>query len=176
MVSDDCGANWTTVWSKSGSALATAGPMPTAFIPNDPQNFTDWSTAQVFMPGFNKSSVLVKFVTTNDNGNNLFIDNVNLYQKNPTGIAKNSTSAFNLNIYPNPSTGVANLSISSPVSTDSKVTVYNTLGQIVFEKNITLTEGSNVVTVDVKDFSAGVYNVVIDSKTSSLTKKLTVTK
>ncbi|MDI1356231.1 MAG: T9SS type A sorting domain-containing protein [bacterium] len=180
LVSDNCGNTWTSVWSKSGAALATSAQSPLSnapYLPNT-SDFGDWQTALVNLSGYNKNNLLVKFQTTSDNGNNLYLDNVNLSQKSPlpNGISKNSNSAFNLNIYPNPANGTANLNITVATAGDSKVTVINTLGQIVFEKNSTLTAGSNAIAVDVKEFANGVYYVVVDTNTGSLTKKLTVSK
>jgi hypothetical protein len=128
------------------------------------------------MTGFNKNNVLVKFVATSDNGNNLYIDNINLSQKNPTGISKTNVSAFGVNLYPNPAAGMTNLNITASKASEGKITVTNTLGQVVFAKTTTLTQGSNTVSIDVKEYAAGVYNVVIDSNEGSVTKKLTVTK
>jgi hypothetical protein len=54
--------------------------------------------------------------------------------------------------------------------------VINTIGQVVMVKESTLTPGANVISLEVKELAAGVYNVVIDSDAGSSTKKLTITK
>jgi hypothetical protein len=74
-ISDDCGVNWTNMYSKSGSALSTRGPVTTAFVPTA----TQWRKEVISLAGYS-GDVLVKFVATSAFGNNLYLDNVNLSQ------------------------------------------------------------------------------------------------
>ncbi len=175
MASSNCGSTWSTVWSQSGSNLATAPAQDAAYLP-DPADFTQWQTAIVNLPAFNNGSVLVKFVTTAGLGNNLYIDNVNLRQGNPSGIAKSASNGFNLNIFPNPASGLASVNVSSAVSVKATVTVFNTLGQVVYSNPTDLTAGNTVIALDVKEFAAGVYNVVVATEKTTVTRKLTVSK
>jgi hypothetical protein len=177
MVSDNCGATWTSVWSKSGLNLATTQDQTSSYIPdNVVKDFTQWRTEMVTLTGFAKSNVLVKFVATSDNGNNLYLDNVNLAQKDPVGIVKTNSSAFGVNVFPNPASGIANININSVKAGDVKITVVNAIGQVVLTKSTSVSEGGNNVVIDVKEFASGIYSVVVDSEKGSVTKKLTVTK
>jgi hypothetical protein len=175
MVSTNCGSTWTNLWSKAGTNLATASPQTGSYLP-DANDFTQWQTAVVDLSAYNKTDVLVKFVTTSDNGNNLYLDNVNLRQNNPTGISKSTVNGFDLNIFPNPTTGATNIKVTSPQAGKANVTVFNTLGQVVYQNEVNLTAGTNNITLDAKEFATGVYNVVIDTQSTSVTKKLTVSK
>lgn len=75
MVSDDCGVNWTTVYTKNGSALMTsAGPVTSPFTPSA----GEWRTDTVFLNGYANKDILIKFVGTSDYGNNMYLDNINL--------------------------------------------------------------------------------------------------
>ena len=177
MVSNNCGQSWTPVWSKSGLGLATSAEQTTAYLPdNVVKDFTQWRTEVVTLTGFAKSNLLVKFVATSDNGNNLYLDNVNLAQKDPVGIAKSNSSAFGVNVFPNPASGIANININSVKAGEMKITFVNAIGQVVYTKNASVSEGGNNVIVDVKDIASGIYSVVVDSGNGSVTKKLTVTK
>lgn len=173
-VSDNCGATWTNVYNSHGTAMATALPTSNEYIPNS-QDPSEWKTETVNLAGFNKPSVIVKFVTTSDNGNNLYLDNINL-AKNITGISKTSSSPLNVSLFPNPTNGVTFLKINSAKGSDAKITVLNTLGQVVFVKQVVLTEGSNTLQIDMKEYANGIYNVLIDSKDGSTVKKLHLTK
>src|SRR5690606_29325681 len=115
---------WTNVWSKSGSNLASADPIGVNFIPNS-QEFWQWKTEIFSLAGFNKNSVLVKFVATSDNGNNLYLDNINLQQKNPVGIKQSVNAAYNMNVFPNPTSGLTSITVNTPSSVTAKLTVYN---------------------------------------------------
>jgi hypothetical protein len=180
--SSDCGANWTSFFDKAGTSLADIDPTTGiaradlfAYTP-DPSDASHWRTESINLTGFNKPNVLVKFVTTSDNGNNLYLDNINLQQKNPLGISKVNTGGFNTEVFPNPSNGVTTVRVNSKVAGSAKITVSNTLGQLVYTKDLTLETGVNNVTIDVKDFASGIYNVVVDSKNGQSVNKLTVSK
>jgi hypothetical protein len=178
LVSDDCGQNWTSVWSKSGTNLATANPQTTFYLP-DPNDFTQWQTPLITLTGFNKSAVIVKFRVTNDKGNSLYIDNINLKQSSPsipTGISTAALSYKNVNIYPNPTSGLTTLDLSSENASEVKISVINSLGQVAIQKTAMLTEGSNSLSLDVKGLAEGIYSVVIDSKEGSVKQKITVIK
>jgi len=177
MVSTNCGNTWSTVWSQSGSSLATAPAQDFSFLP-DPSDFTQWQTAQIALTGYANNSVLVKFVTTAGLGNNLYVDNINLRQPNssPTGITKSSINGFNLNVFPNPASGLASVNVTAPVSVKANVTVLNTLGQVVYSSQADLAAGNNTIALDVKEFAAGVYNVVVSTEKTTVTRKLTVSK
>jgi hypothetical protein len=173
--SSDCGATWTTVYASGGSALTNVLPIQYEYIPSsaDP---SEWRTEAAALTGFNKDNVIVKFVTTSDNGNNMYIDNINLSQKNPTGISKVSAAKLNVAMFPNPSNSVTNIKINSAKAGDASVKVINTLGQVVSEKHSTLTEGFNAIELNVSDLATGIYNVSIETAGGSVVKKLTVIK
>jgi len=174
LVSTNCGATWTNVYSKAGSILATSAAATTSFNALQTQ---DWITENIALTGFASSSVLVKFVATNDYGNNMFIDNVNLSQPNPfVGLAKISRDDANISIFPNPATNETTLKIKSDNSVNSNVKVMNTLGQIVYTKQISLNPGTNNFKIDTKEFANGVYFLVVESEKNSTSKKLVISK
>ncbi|PBQ31849.1 hypothetical protein CNR22_08730 [Sphingobacteriaceae bacterium] len=74
LVSDDCGANWTNVYSKNGAGLMTAPVVTSPFTPSASQ----WRTDTVFLSGYANKDLLIKFVGTSDYGNNMYLDNINL--------------------------------------------------------------------------------------------------
>ncbi|WP_338812809.1 choice-of-anchor J domain-containing protein [Bernardetia sp. Wsw4-3y2] len=99
-VSTDCGATWqpTSIYSKTGDALATVTPSSTtAFIPTAANQ---WRREAASLNAYLGQSIKIRFVTTNANGNNLWIDNVRIYDARPeiqfattaTTITENSTT------------------------------------------------------------------------------------
>ncbi len=171
--STNCGTTWTSIYMKAGTTLTTAPLTTAAFVPTA----TQWRNEVVALPAgaSNNPSVLVRFTATSDYGNNLYIDNVNLGAI-PTSIKATATTDFNVSLYPNPSADFTNLNVTTKTATSAKVFVYNTVGQLVFDKAITLTEGFNNVVIDTKNFSSGIYNVVLSTSNGSTVKKLTVNK
>ncbi|PIY10280.1 MAG: hypothetical protein COZ18_06215 [Flexibacter sp. CG_4_10_14_3_um_filter_32_15] len=82
-VSTDCGATWVTtpLYSKTGTDLATVATTSTAaFIPTAANQ---WRRESVSLNAYIGQSVKVRFVTVNANGNNLWIDNIKIYDARP---------------------------------------------------------------------------------------------
>ncbi|AFM02904.1 fibronectin type III domain-containing protein [Bernardetia litoralis DSM 6794] len=83
-VSTDCGATWipTPIYSKTGTDLATVTTTSTAaFIPTVTNQ---WRRESVSLNAYIGQSIKVRFVTVNANGNNLWIDNIKIYDARPT--------------------------------------------------------------------------------------------
>ena len=175
MVSNNCGSSWTNVYSSSGYTLATALPMPMAYLP-DVNDISQWQTVTINLTGYNSASVLVKFVVTNDNGNNLYIDNVNLNQTQPVGLIKETKLSNQVSIFPNPTSGNATLKVFSLTSGKSKLILINTMGQIASSKTIDLFSGNNNILIDTKEFSNGIYSVVLETATETVVKKISISK
>ena len=175
MVSNNCGSSWTNVYSSSGYTLATALPMPMAYLP-DVNDISQWQTVTINLTGYNSASVLVKFVVTNDNGNNLYIDNVNLNQTQPVGLIKETKLSNQVSIFPNPTSGNATLKVFSLTSGKSKLILINTMGQIVSSKTIDLFSGNNNILIDTKEFSNGIYSVILETATETVVKKISISK
>lgn len=70
-------------------------------------------------------------------------------------------------IYPNPTTNFVNIHAAR----DAKVSVYNSLGILVFES----LQQENIQTIDLSEFESGVYMVSIDSQSSSKAFRLVKT-
>ncbi|MDB9961221.1 T9SS type A sorting domain-containing protein [Oceanihabitans sp.] len=70
-------------------------------------------------------------------------------------------------VYPNPANGQVNISLNSP---QASVKLYTIKGQLIFEKE--LSQGIN--SVNISDFSSGLYVVAIQSEDNVSTKKLVI--
>lgn len=175
LVSDDCGANWSNVYSNAGSMLATAPPVASAYVP-DLNDETQWRTEVINLTAFAKPQVLVKFVVTNDNGNNIYIDDVNLMQSTSVGLVNQNKNYIGFDVFPNPTNGEVTLKINAANSGKTFISVSNMLGQLVFEKQVNMLSGINTIQIDTKDFAVGVYNITVMSNNSTSIKKLTVIK
>ena len=172
-ISTNCGNTWSTIFSQAGTVLATAPNVTSAFVPSA----TQWKTVNIPLASYaNNPTVLVKFVATTDYGNNMYVDNINLSQTIATGIKTNVDNSVSFDIYPNPTKGETNLKVSAVVAGKANVTVINTLGQVVYNKQVDLNVGVNDFQIDAKDLASGLYNVMVESQNGSMVKKLTVTK
>ena len=174
-LSSDCGAHWTSMWSAAGSALALS-QIPDANEYLTPQPF-EWMNTVVNLPGFNLPNVLAKFVATNKNGNNLYLDNINLAANSiPDGLIKNSANKLGLNVYPNPNSGITNILISSNKNQDAKLSVMNSLGQVVFEKSVSLNSGNTTTSIDLSAYANGIYLINVEGENIKTISKVSISK
>jgi hypothetical protein len=172
LVSSDCGQNWTNVFSRQGPVLASViTPQPNSWIPSA----ADWRQESVMLTNYNLTEVIVKFVGTNGNGNNLYIDDINLRQPNITGIGAKKANTFSTVVFPNPAEGSAVISITSPSAAQAFISVTNMMGQVITSGRINVLEGETSFNVDLSNTAAGIYHVSVTAGNEVTTTKLTVT-
>ncbi len=172
MVSTNCGVTWTNVYSKYGSVLASAPVTTVAFTPIG----TQWRSEVINLGAYdNLPQVLVKLVTYNDYGNNIWLDNINLVSS--TDVKSVMTEFNGIELFPNPAQNEATVRITTSKAGESTVTILNALGQLMLQQVTALEIGSNAVNFDTKSLASGVYYVVIaDKEGKSTTKKLIINK
>ena len=77
-------------------------------------------------------------------------------------------------VYPNPANRFLNVSILEQKREDIDMIIFNNAGQMVYSKNIPA--NSQQITIDVNEFSEGVYLIRFNSKNTVITKKLIIVK
>lgn len=81
-----------------------------------------------------------------------------------------------LKVYPNPAKSTANIVISSAAKSSCILRIADANGNIVLYRKQELLKGSNTVTLDVKNFAAGIYYVVVELNDKMTSKKLEILK
>ncbi len=175
MASIDCGANWTTVYSKQGAILATA---PSNSINAFTPNATQWRNEIVNLASIaNQPSVLLKFVATTDFGNNLYVDNVNIGTPVITTINKINAGIISATLFPNPTVGLTNLSIHLLQNEAVGITVINSIGEIAyFSEDNNFKTGINTIILNTENWASGIYFINISTPNGIANTKLMVTK
>lgn len=172
LASDDCGATWTTLWDKAGSALKTTAPVSSGnFFPES----TMWASANIDLSAFDgKSEVIISFKAISDYGNNLYIDDINVYNSTSVSI-ETPVNANTVVMYPNPANNQFNLDIELAENANVSYSILNNLGQKVIEASLgNLNAGSQTQKINISDLAQGIYLVQININGSIITKKLTV--
>jgi PKD repeat protein len=165
LVSSNCGLTWFQRYFKYGDNLSTAPNQSNAFIPQP----NEWRTELITINNvLNASNVLVKFEYTNNTGNNLYIDDINLYS-NVTGINEGITDNFIL--YPNPASKVLNIEFNSANSKPHNIEVSDLLGKQII--NTRAIEG-NKQQIDISLLSKGLYLVRINYNNYSVVKRFSI--
>lgn len=155
LVSTNCGVSWTTIWSKSGSTLATAPNTTNAFVPAA----NEWRTEMVSLaPYVGSTQLFIKFVATNGYGNNIYVDNIDVTTATDaplTGLDQNAMS-----VYPNPAQDVATVSFILDEQTDVTVNVYDMTGALVLSQNEGTTgAGMHAIPLSTGELATGMYTL-----------------
>ncbi|WP_430405799.1 M43 family zinc metalloprotease [Fluviicola sp.] len=168
----DCGEVWDvrktlTAATMSGTNTATSAWTPTA---------ADWVTVHMT----NVTSVYwndnfrCKFQVTNGGGNNVYIDDINIYSGGPSenpvtaGLADLGTVA-NINLFPNPADNEVQISFSSQIANEINFYVTDLSGKRIQQHQINATEGNNLVYIATENLSAGTYLIQMVDGTSQRT-------
>ncbi|MEO6305320.1 MAG: T9SS type A sorting domain-containing protein, partial [Bacteroidia bacterium] len=176
LASADCGNTWTLLYQKQDSILSTSQFIAVASSFTPAAN--EWRTETVNMPGFNQPNVLVKFRIKNDAGNNVYIDNVNVNQSQPANVSVKSQrfESSAVSIYPNPSNGLVYAVIDVKDVSLATVSLFNTSGQLLLFKETQINTKENIITLDLKEFPAGLYQLVVSTNNQTVVKKLSLVK
>ncbi len=154
--SSDCGATWTSLWSKTGTALATSAAVGTGrFYPQANQ----WGRNEIDLSAFNgQTEVLFKFEATSGFGNCLYIDNIYVGSQ-PIGVEENQIEG--LSVYPVPASSEVVLSFEGQGAATATLT--NSLGAVVREMDIKDVNASDRFVMDVADLAAGTYQLSVEN-------------
>jgi PKD repeat protein len=170
-ISSDCGESWSTRYLRNGLNLSTNGGnnVSGAFAPTA----TEWRTDTVTLGSsiLGEPHVLIKFVATSDNQNNLYLDDINIAQ---AALGINDVSVtIDAVIYPNPATATSFLQINSDHAKSVSIELIDETGRILDSNVESLTEGTNQLEITrLHTLESGAYFVRITSETFQKTLKL----
>lgn len=170
-VSVDCGQNWDIIYSKQGAALATVAPTTSAYTATAAQ----WRREIVdLVDYFGVSEVLMKFVATSGNGNNLYLDDVNVNNfalgTDKPGLEAEKT----FSVYPNPAKDQVNVQLANNAK-GSVINLINMQGQLV--KTLEVSANTLSVSIPVTELAEGLYTYqVAEEGVLKHSGKLTVIK
>jgi hypothetical protein len=80
------------------------------------------------------------------------------------------------NIYPVPNDGAFSISIITPDEQEFNITIYDQLGQKIYEVTGLIINGEFIKAIDLRPVSTGVYTVIFRNRTGNMVKKFTVNK
>jgi hypothetical protein len=166
----DCGITWNNapgVTPLPSMAISTGGISNTAFTPTAPSQWrkmTLGSTFQNLMRG--KPSVKFRFYFKSDpnvNGsNNFYLDEINLTDELPTGLASWAEDA--LQVFPNPANGVLHLQFpSEDAALGAQIELRNLLGNVMHQQSTDAASGgqTRVVWENSSALVPGIYFLVV---------------
>jgi|GEM_PF-784660 len=92
------------------------------------------------------------------------------------GMTNLTKSDVQLNLFPNPTSDVCTLTYSLQERQNVKVSVFNTLGELVYLESLNASVGINNQSLSIGSLSQGNYTVKVDFKNGHVTKKLIIIK
>lgn len=92
------------------------------------------------------------------------------------GVKDLSRDGFNMIAFPNPSSGICNLRYTLAEPQTVNVSLYNTLGELVYLESLNTNSGTTTHTLNLDHLPQGNYSVVVSLKNNTVTKKITIIK
>ncbi len=170
-VSPDCGKTWYQRKLLSGSALATAQPTFGTFIPAA----TEWKQCVVSILNMaNSSNVRIRFKYSNDAGNSLFIDDINIVST--LGVDAVQLNSPAVSIYPNPVEESFTLSFYLTHPDNVKISLSNAVGQEVrtlVDKSFAF-GAQQILIENANEFAKGFYFLNFTTSAGRTTKKISI--
>ena len=157
-VTKSCEDTWVQRKTIHGDALSPL-TSSSSWIPSSD---ADWTT--VHMTNITNSYFVgdfrFKFEFESDGGNNLYLDNINMYQGAPSediisGIGELDLS--NAQLYPNPTDGELNIEFSLNNAQVAQLSILDLTGKEIESHSVSGQAGKNVAFINVNTLSSGIY-------------------
>lgn len=184
MFSQNCGDAWSIRKTLQGTSLSSLETID----PWTPTSASDWVQVHLtnVTSGFWTSNFRFKFHFEGSGGNNLYLDDINVYNSGPSavlvgeelppslGLEEEIQATSGVLIYPNPADDELQVSYEAARPGNTKIVIIDVLGQQLLEQNIQSAAGGNLVVIPTENLSSGMYLVktVVDGKT--FTKNLMI--
>ncbi|MBJ04463.1 MAG: hypothetical protein CMP65_00990 [Flavobacteriales bacterium] len=129
-VSTNCGASFNdTIFQSGGDDLSSFNIVTPNFIP---QNNDQWRDTIINLSNYLSQEIMLKFETTNLRGNNIFIDDIEIYNNDNNNVTI-TEKKLEISIRPNPSKGI--FEINSYQNFINDILVYSSTGQLIKKIN-----------------------------------------
>lgn len=170
-VSTDCGKTWIYKTGKSGISLGTADPVETAFTPASQDDWDELSFPVISSTLPNYSNTRLKFEFYQNGGNNIYIDDINIYSLAASIEEPQQITA--LNIYPNPATDRAFVEFQLAEPSNVNIQLTDARGREVRQINQgELQAGEYRFAIERGSLTSGVYYLHISIDESIITRSL----
>jgi PKD repeat protein len=167
----NCGQSWVLRYTKSGPALATAPPHSSAFIPSGANEWRQDAVSIAIFAG--KPDVRIKFQAISARGNNLFIDDINLFGS-PVGIAENNGGNPQFTVSPVPASDEVNIEFGLQDAAHACIDIFDLQGKkISTVANRLFSPGNHRVTAS-GQWAGGVYFIRFELNGVATMKKFVV--
>ena len=175
LISNDCGATWQTRKILSSNNLGEEID-DESWSPSSKQ---DWITVSMenITSQYWVNNFMVKFRFESDGGNNIYIDDINIFtggpENDPLDVDQNEM-IHTFYIYPNPAENIANVTFSTGNSLKVEASLVNMMGQELQVNTLQTQKGKNTIKLNTENIDSGVYFVKLNIGGIHLTKRLII--
>lgn len=158
-ISNDCGEVWAQRKTLKGNQLSEQ----TASDSWEPSSENDWVTVHMtnVTSSFWVNNFRVKFQFEGDDGNNFYLDDINIYLGDPSDdpvvglVSQDELSAFK--VFPNPANHELNIQFNTKNPGNYAVELMSLEGRLIEKNMVKANGGSNLVFMNISTLPAGSY-------------------
>jgi len=166
-ISTDCGNTFNSpVYIKGGIDLITT----TSSGKFTPSNANEWRGELIDLNNYIGNQIQIKFEAITDWGNNLYLDDINVYYNSSNDISENKTDLI-FEAIPNPNNGLVKLTVKGLLSNDLYYELTDITGKIIINKTAI---NSETTELNLTAFPSGIYLIKVSNQQS--TKMLKIIK
>lgn len=169
-ITNNCGESYVLRKTLTGNQLATA-VSSSAWVPSA----SDWVTVHVPITAtYLTNNFRFKLAYESKGGNNVYVDDINLYSGSASDDIVLATSSLSsninaMNVYPNPANEELNVSFSAMNAGEYTVQIVDVVGKLISSYTIKANEGMNEVLLNTENLRTGSYFVRVSDKTNAKT-------
>ncbi len=176
-MTNDCGSSWQQRKTLLNNTLGSQ----TASSSWTPSTQADWTTVHVtnITSQFWVENFRYRFEFDGSGGNNLYIDDINIYEGPPSdqvvlSLEEAASNVRDLELFPNPAEDEINIRFGLETAGTIQFTVVDITGKRVQGTSVNGNSGTNLVLMPVNELSDGVYFVKIEADGYSKTLQFIV--
>ncbi|MEN9302411.1 MAG: hypothetical protein RL264_840 [Bacteroidota bacterium] len=175
-ISGDCGQNWVPRKTIGGTQLSNQ----TATTSWKPTQTSDWTTVHMVNVTSNYflENFKMKFRFESDGGNNLYLDDINLYEGAPSDnvvVGLNEIENWEgVQLFPNPTDAEVNVRFTMTAAESVNVTISDITGKVAHRSSVKANEGANHLIFDTSNLAAGVYMMQLTTNGKNKTLQFVV--
>lgn len=162
-ITNDCGETWAQRKTICGNILSSVAEN----APFTPTDLSEWTTVHMtnVTSAYMVENFRYKFEFESDNGNNFYLEDINIYKGAPSdelvGIDESGNVIETVAVFPNPTSGNVNVRFAVANAGASSIAVTDLAGKQLQTHQLFATQGSNLVQLNMDGYASGVYLVEV---------------
>lgn len=167
-LSTDCGATFPNkIYEQSGAGLSTTDSAFQDFVPFKSKH---WRRDSVDLQSWSGQDILLKFETVNRQGNNIYLDNVVVYEGAQEPVSLRESTLESVKVYPNPFSD--NIQLEIPNSSEElsyELEIFNAVNQRVLLREV---RAGEKLLLNTSDWGRGMYVIRLSDGKRQSTERM----